>query len=123
MLLPLLSLALFASPVPESPSLDPTVIQKLVDGLKDPDPDVRQNLASALAKIGTSSIEPLIVALKDSNSDRRAGAAYTLGLQGEAARAALPTLLELIGDDSLDVRRQASYALSRVVPSNPRGGR
>lgn len=92
------------------------VIRKLIEALKDPDPDVRQNLGAALAKIGADSVEPLIEALKGDNADRRAGAAYTLGLIGPAAKSALPALLDALKDEAVEVRRQASYAVSRLVP-------
>src|SRR5262245_65752000 len=94
------------------------VIKKLVEALKDPDPDVRQNLGSALAKIGPDAVEPLVEALKGDNPDRRAGAAYTLGLIGPAAKTALPALLEALKDDAVEVRRQASYAIARLIPDN-----
>jgi len=102
-----------------APSQPPSedVVKRLVTALSDSDPDVRQHLASALAKIGSGSIAPLTAALKDSNADRRAGAAYALGLIGEASKAAMPNLLDLLDDANLDVRRQASYAVSRIVRS------
>ena len=62
---------------------DPAAISKrLVEALRDPDPEVRQNLAVALAKIGPPAIEYLIGALKDPLPERRAGSAYALGLIG-----------------------------------------
>ena len=42
--------AMAAPPAQEPDAKD--VIKKLIEALKDPDPDVRQNLGSALAKIG-----------------------------------------------------------------------
>lgn len=101
-----------AEPVPEG-----ALIRRLIDGLKDPDPDVRQNLATALAKIGPAAVEPLTAALDDSLAERRAGASYALGQIGPPARPALAKLLDALGDKDLDVRRQASYAISRLVPS------
>jgi HEAT repeat protein len=95
------------------------VVKKLVEALKDPDPDVRQNLGSALAKIGSDAVEPLVEALKGDNLDRRAGAAYTLGLIGSNAKSALPALLDALKDDSVEVRRQASYAVARILPDKP----
>ncbi len=104
---------------PGGASVDETVIRRLVEALKDSDTDVRQNLAAALATIGTPAVEPLIAALKDKITERRAGAAYTLGMIGRPARAALPVLLDLLKDDDVSVRRQASYAISRIVPASP----
>ena len=79
---------------------------------------MRQNLGAALAKIGPDAIEPLVEALKGDNPDRRAGAAYTLGLIGPPAKAALPALLEALKDETVEVRRQASYAVARLIPDN-----
>lgn len=102
---------------PTTPPVDEMVVRRLIEGLGDTDFDVRQNLAVSLAKIGPASVEPLIEALQDKNPDRRAGAAYALGLIGSGARAALPTLLDLLKDDDVGVRRSASYAISRIVPT------
>jgi len=109
-------------PVPPPRSVsqtDAVVVRRLIDSLDDPDLDVRQNLAIALAKIGPVAVEPLAEALKDKNPERRAGAAYALGLIGPGARSALPALLDLLKDDDVGVRRRASYAVGRIVP----GGR
>jgi bilin biosynthesis protein len=107
-----------AAPVSAAePVSDDVLIRRLIDGLKDDDPDVRQNLAAALAKIGSAAVEPLTAALDDSLAERRAGAAYALGQIGPPARSALTRLLDALDDKDLDVRRQASYALSRLVPS------
>lgn len=103
-------------------SVDESIVRRLVAALKDPEPEVRQNLAFALAKIGPPSIELLTLALKDTNPDRRAGAAYALGLIGASARVALPALLDLLNDTDSAVRRQASYAISRVIPAPRSGG-
>jgi HEAT repeat protein len=108
--------AVAAPPVADTDQKE--VIKKLVEALKDPDPDVRQNLGAALAKIGPEAVEPLVEALKGDNPDRRAGAAYTLGLIGPQAKSALPALLEALKDEAVEVRRQASYAVARLLPDN-----
>lgn len=114
--------SLVVSPAPHAPAAaDGALVRQLIDALKDPDPDVRNNLATALAKIGPASVEPLTAALKDRLPERRAAAAYTLALLGSDSRPALPTLLDLLKDDDVDVRRQASYAISKIVP--PGGSR
>lgn len=102
-----------ADPVPAVPQ--DKLIERLIEGLKDADPDVRQNLAVALAKIGPAAVEPLVAALSDSVPEKRAGVAYALGQIGTPARGALPKLLDALDDKELDVRRQASYAISRLV--------
>ena len=101
---------------PPAPS-DRELVNRLVAALKDPDADVRANLAQALAKIGPTAVEPLSEALADALPERRAGAAYALGLLGPVARSALPQLLDLLDDKDTEVRRQASLAILRVLPS------
>lgn len=116
----LLSASLGVPPIPPTlpvPGTDAVVIRRLVEALKDSDPDVRGNLAAALSRVGPAAVDPLIEALKDRNPDRRAGAAYTLGLIGYPARAALTPLLDLLDDPDVGVRRQASFALSRIMPA------
>ena len=106
---------------------DRELIHRLVAALKDPDADVRANLSQALAKIGPTAVEPLTEALADPLPERRAGAAYALGLVGPVAKSALPQLLTLLDDKDTDVRRHASLAIVRVLPSakptaKPTGG-
>jgi HEAT repeat protein len=115
-------LLLAGQPTGPFPDVDPAVVHRLVDALKDPDLEVRQHLAIALAKIGTPSVEPLIGVLKDGSAERRAGAAYGLALIGPPARAALPALLASLDDKEVEVRRQASYAISRLLPVGRPGG-
>lgn len=127
----IVSLCVLAAGVPAAePVADDVLVKRLIAALQDPDPDVRQNLATALAKIGPAAVEPLTAALADDLPERRAGAAYALGQIGPPARSALPKLLDALDDKELDVRRQASYALSRLVPSGtgksttpPKGGK
>lgn len=112
--------ALLAFTVPittKSAPPDDAVVRRLVAALNDADPDVRQNLAVALAKIGPATVEPLTEALRDPDANRRAGAAYALGQIGGAAKSALPALLDLLTDPEVNVRRQVSYAISRIVPA------
>lgn len=111
-----LVLLAFAFPVAAA---DESVVPKLIAALKDSDPEVRANLATALAKCGPVAIEPLVEALKDRQATRRAGAAYALALMGYPARSAVPALVDLLDDPDLEVRRQASYAISRLVPTLP----
>ena len=111
---------------PPTPN-DRELVNRLVAALKDPDADVRSNLAQALAKIGPTAVEPLSEALADALPERRAGAAYALGLLGPVAKSALPQLLNLLDDKDTEVRRQASQAIIRVLPNvkppaKPNGG-
>jgi hypothetical protein len=118
----LLPISGVAADSPGKPSPNEVVIRRLVEALNDSDLDVRQNLGVALAKIGPASVEPLTAALKDKSADRRAGAAYALGLIGSEAKTALPELLELLKDDDVGVRRQASFAIGRIVPAGLKPG-
>ena len=117
----LLVAAALSQPAPPAearrPALDDDTVRRLIDALKDPDFEVRQNLAAALAKTGPRVVPLLREALKDKLVERRSGAAYALGLLGDAARPALPELLDALSDPDPDVRRQASYAVVRVVPA------
>lgn len=106
-----------AAPVPPPSEAEESVIRRLIEAMKDADLDVRLNVAYALSKIGPPAIESLVTTLKDTNTDRRAGAAYTLGLIGPQARSALPALLDALTDPEVEVRRQASYAIGRVLPT------
>lgn len=125
-----IGLLLFATAAP--PVAEDVVVRKLVEALKDVDPEVRQNVGLSLAKLGTVAIDPLIEALQDTTAEKRSGAAYALALIGPQARAAMPTLLEALNDKDTDVRRQVSYAISRILPPSrpspevtapqPRGG-
>jgi len=118
---PILLMAI--TPLTQAPvTVDESIIRKLVAALKDPEPEVRQNLGFALAKIGLPTVELLTEALKDALPERRAGAAYALGLIGVPARVALPSLLDLLNDPDATVRRQASYAIGRVIPAQRSGG-
>ncbi len=110
------AVAVAAPPTPLPEPDNKEVVKKLVEALKDPDLDVRQNLGVALSKIGADAVEPLVVALKGDNVDRRAGAAYSLGLIGPPARAAIPALLDALKDETTEVRRQASYSIARLLP-------
>jgi HEAT repeat protein len=113
----LLWLAVPLSAAPPAPT-EGELIARLIASLRDPDPDVRANLAQALAKIGPTAVESLSDALADALPERRAGAATALGLMGTSAKGALPKLLELLDDKENEVRRQASQAIVRVLPSS-----
>lgn len=98
---------------------DAEILDRLIEALKDTDPDVRQNLSAALSKFGQSAVEPLVKALGSDTAGQRAGAAYALAQLGNGARPALPKLLDLLKDKDLDVRRQSSLAVSRILVPQP----
>ena len=99
----------------ESPLKDDELIAALIENLDDPDVEVRQNIAAALANLGDSAVPALIDALNHAKRERRVGAALALGIVRPAAKTAIPGLLKALKDADDGVRRQASYALSRIV--------
>ncbi|MEK7679021.1 MAG: HEAT repeat domain-containing protein, partial [Deltaproteobacteria bacterium] len=76
--------------------------QRLIEALKDPNADVRQNAAEALGELkDPRAVLPLIEALKDGNGGVRQSAAWALGKLKDP-RAVLP-LLEALKDPNADV--------------------
>ncbi|MGL4424088.1 MAG: hypothetical protein ACRCZF_25760, partial [Gemmataceae bacterium] len=45
---------------PRAAGVDDTVVNRIVEALADADPDVRQNLGAALARIGPGTVGPLV---------------------------------------------------------------
>jgi len=90
-------------------------IAALVEALDDDDGEVRANIAMALANLGPAAVTPLIVALEDSNPRRRGGAAQAIGQIRPPVGMAVTPLLRAMKDKDDDVRRQVSYALSRII--------
>lgn len=91
------------------------LIAALVAALDDQDYEVRKNIASALGNLGEVAVPRLINALGHAKKERRMGAAMALGQVRPQASAAIPALLKLLKDADEGVRRDASYALSRIV--------
>ncbi|MBN2655531.1 MAG: HEAT repeat domain-containing protein [Spirochaetales bacterium] len=86
------------------------VLDDVMDRLYDPDPDVREEAARALGRIGSNeAVEALVDQLRDSESTIRTQAARALGKIGN--RDALPYLLEGINDPSEDVQNACTLAL------------
>ena len=88
-------------------------LNDVIERLYDPDPDVREEAASALGRIGSQeAVQALIDQLKDINSTIRAQAAKALGKIGHSD--ALPHLLEGINDSSEDVQNACTRALGTM---------
>ena len=134
--MPILSIILSLCLAGASPAADPgtaagsaaeETIAKLVDALDDPDEEVRRNLSIALSRLSPECVPRLTLTLRDHSANRRAGAALALALIGPPAKTSLPDLLNALSDESPDVRRQVSFAISRVVtggrPVAPATGR
>jgi hypothetical protein len=97
-------------------------IPDLLPCLDDPEPRVRQAVASALGAIMKQPdrvVPKLMERLGDTNSSVRAAAAQAIGMFGGQARMAVPKLMDLQNDASADVRQQAATALRRVKAVSP----
>jgi HEAT repeat protein len=108
-----------ATPLPEPPLKDQELVANLIEMLDDGDPEVRQNIAIALANLGEMAVPTLIEALNHSCPERRMGAARALGLVRPTARSAIPALARTMKDKNPQVRREVSYSLSRIVGVDP----
>lgn len=88
-------------------------LDDVVERLYDPDPDVREEAAGALGRIGShEAVQALIEQLRDRNSTIRTQAAKALGKIGH--KDALPYLLEGINDSSEDVQDACTRALGNL---------
>jgi HEAT repeat protein/beta-lactamase regulating signal transducer with metallopeptidase domain len=97
-------------------NVSPSVLQALMDALKDSDADVRKSALHALMKFRTpAAFDAFMVALKDQDADVRQQAAFALSqLRDERATDAL---IGALRDENADVRQQAAFALSQLRTS------
>lgn len=116
-----LTIGLLFDPSPGNAAEPPDreLIAALVEALDDPDGEVRQNVAIALANLGDQVIPALLEALQHAKPERRMGAAQALGQLRPVARSAVPNLMQALKDKDEGVRRQVSYTLSRIVRREP----
>lgn len=91
---------------------DARAVESLIQVLTDSDVDVLGDAVSALEKIGIASVEPLIQALKDRDSQIRKLAVVALG-EIRDTRAVEP-LIQVLSDDDSNVRGEAADALSKI---------
>jgi HEAT repeat protein len=92
-----------------------SVAPLLLEALKSPDHQVRQNAVEKLGKIGrdaVSAVGPIVQALRDSDEYVRYAAAEALGSIG--SREAIPALIKSLGDAKLNVQAQAASAIYRI---------
>src|SRR5262249_42256493 len=90
-----------------------------IHALKDPDPEVRMQAATCLARIGPGAAEAapaLVLALDDEVALMRAKAAFALFKMGARNKDALPKLIVLLKDDNPLTRLNASMALLKFGP-------
>jgi HEAT repeat protein len=84
---------------------------------RDPNPVVRQKMASAIAAIGptaTNAIPFVIKALDDRDEDVRIAAIKAVGGTAPASKAAVPKLIKFVQDKNPIVRRRAIGALTMM---------
>ena len=86
----------------------------LLEGLDDPDDQVREGIVFALRMTGTGAVPALIVACQDEDAYVRAVAAGLLGQIGPKAEAAIPALKERLQDGDASVRQAATHALKAI---------
>jgi HEAT repeat protein len=89
--------------------------------------EVHQAAVTALAKIRTTAVEPLLDVVKDRNKDvaLRRKAVESLGAIGAEAKSAIPTLIDALGDlepspkgkkpKPIDLRNEAAAALGEIA--------
>ncbi|MDA1274034.1 MAG: HEAT repeat domain-containing protein [Verrucomicrobia bacterium] len=91
--------------------------------IEDPDLSVRESAIAATSAIrsGTSDLLPLI--LKQLREDTPGAAAAAIGKLGSEAQAAVPDLVELLGNSHWVVRNNSAFALGRLgtaaIPAIP----
>ncbi|HEX5735802.1 MAG TPA: M56 family metallopeptidase [Blastocatellia bacterium] len=87
-----------------------SAVQALIDALKDPDPEVREQALNALAQVGGSAaVEALKQAITSDDWRVRKQAAWGLGLRG--GQGSTDLLIAALRDQHPDVREQAAWAL------------
>jgi HEAT repeat protein len=91
----------------------------LLEALKDPNPQVRQQAFFALGQIGPASAETLVEAFKDPKPDVRLQAMQLLAAFGVTDRPVVQAVAELLKDRDATVRQQALATLENL-PADPR---
>jgi HEAT repeat protein len=91
-------------------------VPALVAALRDVKFGNRGPAVHALGKIGSDAVSHLVAALRETDGGIRATAAEALGLIGPTARAAVPDLIEALGQMGYDVRSKVVAALERIGP-------
>lgn len=88
----------------------PTNVETLIIALRTEDRRAHTLVVDDLVKVGGAAVEPLLLALEDSNPNVRAGAARALGKIGDPR--ALDALIACLREDtSAEVRKSAVWAL------------
>ncbi len=97
---------------------DSRVLEPFLTVLKNDDRHSRRNAIRTLVEVGKPAVKPLLIALKDGNTNLRGGAALALGKIGDTR--AVEPLQAALRDDDKDVREAAEMAL-RTLKRPPVG--
>jgi hypothetical protein len=79
--------------------------------------DMQETAARSLGRIGPAAVPELILALQDPNPLLRRQAASVLARIGPDAKSAVPALTALLDDPDERVRKTATYALGQIGPA------
>jgi HEAT repeat protein len=82
----------------------------------DSDLNVRRAAADVLVSLGPAAVPPLIASLRDADPQVRVQSATALGILGEQAKEATSPLLEAISDPEPSVRQVAVFAFRATLP-------
>jgi HEAT repeat protein len=91
------------------------VMSAMSDLLADKDPEVRGNVADALASLGQAAVPRLIKALE--NDDMQSLAVEVLRRLGPQAKDAVPALVLELKDPDPEYRREVEFALAAIGPA------
>lgn len=89
-------------------------VPDLIRAMHDPEPQVKVDTASALGETGAPAVLPLIPLLKNPDPSVRHLTAYALGQIGQPALAAVPALVQCVGEKNEAIRSSSLYSLSRI---------
>ena len=106
-----------ASLLKVDPGASETVLNVLMNGLKDSQSFVRNSAIRALGQMGKEAKEAvpdLANALKDEDRMCRLAAAQALEGLGEDAQDAIPALYDVLKDDDERLRKAARHALDKI---------
>jgi len=98
----------------EPPEAASKSAEKLVEQLNSRYHDERREARTGLEAMGEAALKPLLKALESDVSGVRSNAAVILGRM--KIKEALPELLKLVDDNSLEVRKKAAEAMEKVGP-------
>jgi HEAT repeat protein len=88
----------------------------------DPDPDTRMSAAHSLGVLGDHrAVDPLLAKLADRTEDPRVRGFVAEALTGPQERRAVPFLIAVLDDPSVEVRFWAAFALGELGDSTALG--